>query len=71
MNATKDTQKRMGLSGSRNGMTYQDPRICDFAGYFLAQRDEYSFDMTTSLARRDLALAKIRNTFRAKQANHR
>ena len=71
VNATKDTQKRMGLSGSRNGMTYQDPRICDFAGYFLAQRDEYSFDMTTSLARRDLALAKIRNTFRAKQANHR
>jgi hypothetical protein len=53
--ALKDTEQRTGMSGTRNGKSFSDPRICDMAAYFLSERwpDRYSFDLAGSLPDRD------------------
>ncbi len=46
INALGDTDRREGLSGSWGDFSFSDPRICDVAGYVLAERfpDKYKFN---------------------------
>jgi hypothetical protein len=64
--ALDDTEERMGLSGSRNGKNYSDPRICDMAGHFLAKRwpERYKFDISAPLKTRDRQRIECANTWR-------
>ena len=64
--ALEDTEERMGLSGSRNGKNYSDPRICDIAGLFLAERwpERYKFDISAPLKTRDRQRIECANTWR-------
>ena len=53
--ALDDTEERSGMSGSWNGKSFADPRVCDIAGHVLHQRwpKRYRFDMAASLTERD------------------
>ena len=64
--ALDNTKERMGMSGSRNGKNYSDPRICDMAGLFLAERwpDRYTFDVSAPLKTRDRQRIVCANTWR-------
>lgn len=46
INAMADPSRRVGLAGNWDGYEFEDPRICDVAGFVLAKRlpDKYSFD---------------------------
>ena len=66
MEAAGDKQKRLGMSGSYGEFNFSDPRVCDFAGHFLSKRKEYEFDHSESEAKKDIALTRIRNQWRAK-----
>lgn len=53
--ALADTDEREGVSGSWDGKSLTDPRICDIAGHVLAQRlpEKYTFDLDATLWDRD------------------
>jgi len=53
--ALADTEEREGTSGSWDGKSLTDPRICDIAGRVLAQRlpEKYTFDLAATLWDRD------------------
>ena len=64
--ALDDTEERTGMSGSRNGKSYSDPRICDMAAWFLSERwpDRYSFDISASLKTRECMRIECLNVWR-------
>lgn len=55
--ALQDTDVRMNMSGSRGGKSYQDPRVCDLAGYYLNVLDaaSFRFDLEEPQSKRDVA----------------
>ena len=71
VNALQDTAQEMGTSGTRMGKAYQDPRICDMAGFFLNQAwpNRYDFDLAASLKDRDWQRVNCQNAWR--KANDR
>jgi hypothetical protein len=62
----EDTEERTGLSGSRNGRSFSDPRVCDFAAVALASLfpSKYVFDLDESLPARDRERLAITNAWR-------
>lgn len=66
--ALEDTDERTGMSGSRNGKSYTDPRICDMAGFFLHElwKERYTFDLGASLRTREKQRYACLNQWRAK-----
>lgn len=60
-----DTEKRMGLSVSRGDVSYSDPRVCDEAAMFLAQRlpARYKFDITKSPRTRERMRIECKNAW--------
>jgi hypothetical protein len=64
--ALDDTDERTGMSGSINGKSYSDPRICDMAAHTLHDLDEkrYAFDLSASFKERELARLKLKNILR-------
>lgn len=63
----EDTEARTGMSGSWNGKSYHDPRVCDFAGFMLNERwpDRFEFDLGESQVVRDRQRLAILATWRA------
>src|SRR4029450_5426567 len=53
--ALNDKEERTGMSGSWGDKSFNDPRVCDFAGHFLAKRwpERYTFDLSGLLKVRD------------------
>lgn len=66
VSALDDTEQHAGMTGLANMKTVYDPRICDLAGYFLAQRwpDRYVFDLSPSLSVRDRQRVECQNVWR-------
>mgnify|MGYP001794336778 CR=1 FL=1 len=64
--ALEDTDVYSGMSGSRGGKSYTDPRACDLAGYFLADRwaGRYTFDLSGSVRTRDRQRMECINIWR-------
>lgn len=64
--ALHDTERRIGLSGSRGDKSYTDPRICDMAANLLNELDaeRYPFDLEATLQQRDAELAALKNGIR-------
>ena len=55
--ALKDTDEKLGLSGSLGGKSYEDPRVCDLAGHYLNALDaaSFRFDLEEPQSKRDEA----------------
>jgi len=64
--ALEDTEERTGMSGSWGEKKFSDPRVCDFAGYFLVKRwpDRYVFDLSGALKIRDRQRVECQNVWR-------
>lgn len=64
--ALEDTEERTGLSGSRNGKEFSNPRICDMACNYLAERwpDRYAFDLAGSRKAREVQRIQCLNSWR-------
>jgi hypothetical protein len=64
--ALDDTEERTGMSGSWNGKSFSDPRICDIAGHVLNQLDPklYPFDLEVPLAKRNRSVLALKNVLR-------
>ena len=65
-----DTEQREGESGSLGGgKSFIDPRVCDHAAYYLAQKlpKKYEFDMTAPLRERDRQRVAMINVWRKEQ----
>jgi hypothetical protein len=64
--ALEDTEERAGMSGSRNGKSFSDPRICDMAACLLSERwpQRYAFDFSASLKARDRQRRECANVWR-------
>ncbi len=64
--ALDDDEPRSGLSSSRNGKSFANPRICDLAGHVLWVRlpERYDFDIEAPLLSRDLRIHDLRNAWR-------
>lgn len=64
--ALADTEEREGMSASWGSVYFEDPRICDVAGYILGQRyqDRYLFDASATLAKRDEQRLVLQNIWR-------
>lgn len=62
----EDKEKRVGMSGTRFGKNFSDPRVCDMAGQILAERytNLYSFDLSASLRVRDHQRIQCMNVWR-------
>ena len=62
-----DTEERVGLGGSMNGISFCDPRICDIAGYFLTKcwPARYNFDLSAPIHTRDRQRLIAMNTWRS------
>ncbi|MEM7475024.1 MAG: hypothetical protein AAF483_08525 [Planctomycetota bacterium] len=66
--ALKDKERKLGYSGSRGGYKFINPRVCDFAAYFLSQADfNFEFESNAPQWKRDLQQAKIDNQIRLSQ----
>ena len=67
--ALGDTEEREGMSGSWNGKSFSDPRICDVAGHVLSLRwkDKYRFDLSAGLRERDVQRFEAINVWRREQ----
>jgi len=63
----EDTDERFGMSGTRNGKNFNDPRICDMAGEILAEcfTNRYTFDFSASLKVRERQRIECLNVWRA------
>lgn len=59
--ALKDTDVRAGMSGSLGNKSYEDPRVCDLAGYYLNALDaaKFRFDLAEPLSQRETARRAI------------
>ena len=55
--ALKDTDEKLGLSGTLGGKSYEDPRVCDLAGHYLNALDAaaFRFDLEEPESKRDEA----------------
>ena len=64
--ALDDTEQYAGMTGLANMKSVYDPRICDLAGYFLAQRwpDRYVFDFSPALSVRERQRVECLNVWR-------
>jgi len=64
--ALEDTEERVGMSGSRNGKRFSDPRICDMAACHLAEGwpQRYTFDISASEKTRDRQKRECANVWR-------
>jgi hypothetical protein len=64
--ALDDREERAGMSGTWNGKSFSDPRVCDLAGHVLHQflPDRYSFDLSAPLEQRDRNLVELKNVWR-------
>jgi hypothetical protein len=64
--ALADTEERAGMSGSRNGKNFFDPRICDMAACLLSERwpQRYTFDFSASLNTRERQRRECANVWR-------
>ena len=67
--ALADTQRRVGMSMGRNKHNFQDPRICDFAAYALAQRWplKYKYPVKATLEERESNQLELLNAWKARQ----
>jgi hypothetical protein len=61
-----DTQRRVGMTGQWNEISFKDPRICDMAAFVLSTRwpAKYRFQWLGSDAERDAQIASIRAAWR-------
>ncbi len=61
-----DREQRLGMSGTRNGKNFSDPRVCDLAGEILATRfkDRYAFDLGASAKIRERQRLTCLNVWR-------
>lgn len=66
MESLSDTEARMGMSGTRKDKSFQDPRICDIAGFFLSDHwpDRYTFDLSASVKIRNQQRIECQNQWR-------
>lgn len=67
--ALEDLEEQEGMSGSWNGKSYEDPRVCDMAGHVLnlqAPR-EFVFDLGADRFERDRQRIAIINAWRKEQ----
>jgi hypothetical protein len=57
--ALDDTEQRLGMKGTYNEASYEDPRICDMAALVLSMRwpGKYAFNWSPSAAERDAQIA--------------
>ena len=63
--ALDDPDRLYGVSGSRRGIRFSDPRLCAMAAYYLAERDDaYKFDFAAPLMRRDRMMISVKNVYR-------
>lgn len=64
--ALEDTEQRMGMSGGLGTDSFSDPRICDFAAHFLAERWEgkVAFRLGGPESARDAAILQLKNLWR-------
>jgi hypothetical protein len=64
-----DTEEREGLSGSWEGKSFSDPRVCDIAGHVLSQRwkGKYESDLSAPLKARDRQRFQDMNVWRKEQ----
>ena len=63
-------RKSRGLSGSRFGQSFTDPRICDFAALVLAEYfDAYTFDISADKASRDRRLGELKQMYEHVRSN--
>ena len=64
--ALEDTEERFRMSYGRNNLSVSDPRICDMAGFLLAERwpEHYSFDFSASLQSRNRQRVECMNVWR-------
>ncbi len=62
--ALKDTQVRTGYSGSYGDKSFEDPRVCDMAGYYLNRLDEarFRFDLNAPVEQREAERQAILRT---------
>jgi hypothetical protein len=61
-----DKEERTGMSGSWGDKSFSDPRVCDFAGHFLAKRwpRRYAFDLSGLLKVRERQRIECQNVWR-------
>ena len=66
VSALRDDDQKMGETGSRMGKNYNNPRICDMAGFFLNQHwpERYPFDLSAPLKERDRQRLVCENAWR-------
>jgi hypothetical protein len=64
--ALEDTDEVVGMSGSRNGKSFSDPRIGDMAACLLSERfpQRYTFDISASRKTRDRQRRECANVWR-------
>ncbi len=69
VHALGDRAEREGMSGSRNGKHFSDPRIADFAAMTLVEQfpGRYHFDLEASEVERDRQITAIQNAWREQQ----
>ena len=62
-----DTAEQIGVSGSWNGKSFTDPRICDVAANVLSELKprKYRFDLGAPLMQRDRNIVELKNVWRA------
>lgn len=67
--ALDDREERTGMSGTRGGKQFSNPRICDLSGHILSVRwkQPSAFDLSGSLRTRDRQLVELRNVWLKKQ----
>ena len=60
--ALDDSEQRTSKTGTINGVTWSDPRVCDMAALVLATRwpEKYRFPWSRDLSERDVHIAAIR-----------
>jgi hypothetical protein len=64
--ALDDADEVVGISGTWDGKTFADPRICDVAGHVLNQSDPdaYPFDLSAPLVARNRSIVELKNVWR-------
>jgi hypothetical protein len=67
--ALHDVERRYGESGSRNGKSYSNPRVCDIAGHVLSEAwgQPLAFDLSGTLPTRNRQRLDLENIWRGKQ----
>jgi hypothetical protein len=67
--ALHDVQRRYGQSGSRNGKSYSNPRVCDMAGHVLSEAwgVPLAFDLSGTFPARNRQRLDLENIWRGKQ----